>query len=131
MYSYSFFPKSKLIVVVFRGIIKLPEIMEYFMSIVQSPDFSKEYNGVADWRDAQLSLKPDDLAVFSPANEKNLTEGHWAFLVSDPKTTALSFLIKNQTTVEHPLQIFSEPETASGYLGIDVEPFIREVTATI
>lgn len=129
MYSYKLFPEQKLIVVVFRGLVSLPEILEYFMSIAYAPGFDKDFCGVADLRKAQLDLKPQDLSAFDPSNEKDLTEGPWVFLVNDPKTTALSFLIKDQADDNHPLQVFSEPKTASGYLGLDVAPFIQDVAA--
>lgn len=125
MYTYTIYPDKAFAVVKFMGHVTREEILTYYQDIYEHPDYSEEFCGVADLREAILEVIPSDIPEFGEIGASNTT-GKWVLLVTEPQNTAFALLYSDVATKKHPLIVASETATASNFLNFDVAPYLDE-----
>ena len=125
MIDYRIDPELRLVIAVFSGEIRYPELRAWHLEIAEHPDYHPSFSGIGDMRRATMEVTREELEALDQLNaERGLVTGMWALLVDSPNETALAMVYANVKKERHPMHYFSTVEAASEYLGIDVSPFV-------
>ena len=101
-------------------------LMEFYKEVAAHEDFSKDFAGIADMRDAQMDLSPKQaIAMARFVVETDYSRARWVFIVSEPEATAISMVYGDIVMEKHELFVVSTLEAASEYLGIDIKKIIE------
>jgi hypothetical protein len=121
MYDIRILKTIRTVLLDFEGDISFDEFVSCFEEANAHPDYSPEFDGVADLRKARLTLDDQEaeaLAAFVVSGE--LSSGRWAILTASPHETALSILYEQAASEQHAAQVFSTVQAASAYLEVDL-----------
>ena len=101
-------------------------LMEFYKEVAAHEDFSKDFAGLADMREAQMDFSPEQAAALARfVVESDYTNARWVFVVSEPEATALSMVYGDIVIKKHEILVVSTLEAASEYLGIDIKNIIE------
>ncbi|MFC2098526.1 hypothetical protein ACFLSP_02145 [Bacteroidota bacterium] len=101
-------------------------LMEFYKEVSAHEDFSKDFVGLADMREASLEFSPEQAAMLARfVVENDYTHSRWVFLASEPSATALSLVYQNIVIKKHEIFVVSTIEAASEYLGINLKNIIE------
>ena len=127
MYQLRIVPEKALILVTFTGPTNIDDMNALTLSMVEHPDFRKEFNGVCDYRSADVQVTAEEMEDFSKvAVEEDLARGAWYMMVSDPHDTALMTLFKRFLKSQHPVDLYSTVAAVSTKLGQDLSEYYKE-----
>jgi len=100
-------------------------LMEFYKEVAAHKDFSKDYVGLADMREGELTLNPEQTIQMAKfVVDSNYSRARWVFLVSEPAATALSLVYQDIVSEQHAILVASTLEAAGGYLGLDLKTII-------
>jgi len=122
--KFKFYIKSKLLVESFHGTLKQNDL--YFINQQQSDKalFTDINKLLSDTRDVYFDLSLEELKNY--VNDlKVIMKKHpfrWGIVSNDPKSTALSVLIKNDPFFRNKVCIYSTLGAAIRFLAIDIAP---------
>ena len=123
--DYRIDPELRLVIAVFTGEVRYPELRAWHLELAERPDYDPTFKGIGDMRRASMAVSREELEALDQLNaERRLVTGMWALLVDSPNETALAMVYANVKKERHPMHYFSTVEAASNYLGIDVSPFV-------
>lgn len=135
MYQYRIYPDKQLIIIKRSGKATLDDYIESYEAISRDPDFSPDYHGLVDARDVQMPTNMvrvrSDAKYLSRAFVRITgSRGRWVNLVRTPLQKALTRFFSGVID-EMPngvsLEVLSDVNEASEYLGIDVSFAVGEV----
>ena len=126
-FQYEIYPEERLVVYRVDGLPELEAVKQMYLSLVNDPLYSKDFNGVADWRHVTSNLTSDDVneiaeLVLADQGIRVL----WVALLAQPLSTALATIYSQKVAGQHPVEICSTLERASEILGRDIEPFLLQ-----
>ncbi|OGG96059.1 MAG: hypothetical protein A2508_03040 [Candidatus Lambdaproteobacteria bacterium RIFOXYD12_FULL_49_8] len=125
MIKVDIYPKERLIVAIYNGDIRMADAIEATGNMIVDPNFSPEFDGVIDYRQAELLFSVQEIIDFSDAAAKSkITGGRWCTIVSRPQETALLSIFKNHLKDQHPVELFCTINAASEYLGRDLSKYL-------
>lgn len=108
------------------GDVTYDDLIRWYEEIERDERFSKDFKGVSDMRRVNMKLTRSDMTrLIDYVTERRLILGRWAILVEDAKVTALSMIYGRESDL-HEMEVFSSEEAASDYLGLDVQPVLKE-----
>lgn len=124
--SLKIFPESDLAIVRFFGIISEEDLVSVAEKLKGHSDYYDNIMGVTDLRKAEFSISSSKLEqYFQMYIRGKLESTKWAYLVDKPNNTAMAYLFTkffdNQSR-----RCFSTCESASRYLGIDIQKFVEQ-----
>jgi hypothetical protein len=121
------FPEKKLIIIQYEGEISYEDLVATGLELKAMPDFSEEFNGVSDFRNAHKNLSIRELKVYADRIQyKKNTSVKWCSLNSTAKETALTIIFKEHLEYIHPFEVFSTIKAASEYLRTDLSPYLQD-----
>ena len=101
-------------------------LLEFYKEVAAHADFSKNFMGLADIRDASLDFSPEQaISIARFVIDSDYTHSRWVFLVSEPSATALSLLYQDIVIAKHEIFVVSTLEAASEYLGLNLKTIIN------
>lgn len=124
-FRYKIYPQEHLVVYRVDGLPELEDVKRMYLSFVNDPLYSQDFNGIADWRHVTSNLTREDvheIAEFVLA-DKGIRK-LWVALLAKPLSTALATVYSQKVSGLHPVEICSTLKRASEILGRDVEPFL-------
>lgn len=96
-------------------------LLKFYHEVATHPDFSKDYVGLADIRNAELNFSPEEaMQIGRFVVESDYTNARWVFLVSEPAATALSMVYQEMVKTQHELLVVSTLNAAAEYLALDL-----------
>jgi hypothetical protein len=119
-------PAQRLVVHRHTGQVARAELIAAFTAQFRHPDFTPGFASLADFRDVQLELHPDDLQPLAAAIDEAYAgrpSGRSAVLVARPLETALSVLFMRSTTRD--IAVFSTLAAACAWLAVEPPPELR------
>jgi len=107
-----------LLVEVFHGEIYLKELDIIINEQMKNADFKSVSKVLTDSRLANILLNPMQIDEYIKGLKVQIEEINlvWAIVVNDPHSTALSFVIKNDSFFKNRVGVFSSIEAASDFL---------------
>jgi len=125
MNFFKIYPEHKLIHTWTTGT-DFPTLLEFYKEVGSHEDFSKDFVGLADMREASLDMTSEQaIEIARFVVESDFSRARWVFLVSEPTETALSFVYKDIVLEKHELFVVSTLESASEYLALDLNRIIN------
>ncbi|HEC45056.1 MAG TPA: hypothetical protein ENI20_19790 [Bacteroides sp.] len=101
-------------------------LLEFYKEVAAHSDFSKDFVGLADMRDASLDFSPEQaMSIGRFVVDSDYSHSRWVFLVSEPAATALSLVYQNIVMEKHEIFVVSTLEAASEYLELDLKTIIK------
>ncbi|MDX2470425.1 MAG: hypothetical protein QNL04_07595 [SAR324 cluster bacterium] len=92
------------------------------------PDFSKDFDGAADYRFAEVCFTPLELASLTDnVATEDMARGTWCLLAFCPMETAMMTIFKRNLKDQHIIAIFSTVAAASNCLGRDLSAYFQEI----
>jgi len=102
-------------------------VIEATQDMVAHPQFSTEFDGVADYRDAKVRFTAAELAGLTQSvKDRDMAHGTWCLLASGPLETAMMNLFQRNLKALHPIAIFSTVAAASNHLNRDLSAYLVE-----
>jgi hypothetical protein len=126
MYSHKIHSSHRLSILHFSGRTTATEITRCLSQLYADPEFSTEFDGLADFRGVTQSVEPEELRSVVALVASQGVIGRWALLVDKPTETALAMIYRELITPVHPLSVFSTLRGASNYLGLDLLQFLDD-----
>lgn len=100
-------------------------LLEFYKKVAAHKNFSKDYVGLVDMREARLDFTPGQAAMLARfVVDSDFTRSRWVLLVSEPLATALSLVYQDVVIEQHELFVVSTLDAASEYLGLDLKSII-------
>ena len=100
-------------------------LMDFFKEVSAHEDFSKDYMGLADMREGELLMNPEQSAKMARfVIDSDYSRARWVLLVSEPAATALSLVYQDIVVEQHAIFVASTMEAASEYLRLDLDKII-------
>lgn len=119
---FDFQPDKELILTVCSGTVSGAEIVECVRAIRRDPRYRPELNGVCDVREGTFAFGVEEARAL--AREIGASEvrsnGKWAFLIDEPRATALVLVFGSERGAESPVQVFATARSASDWLDCHV-----------
>jgi len=101
-------------------------LLKFYMDVASHEDFSKDFVGLADMREGELDISPEQVTEMAKfVVDSNYSRARWVFLVSEPTATAFSLVYQDIVAEQHAMFVASTIEAASEYLGLDLEKIIE------
>ncbi|HRY99412.1 MAG TPA: hypothetical protein P5550_10195 [Bacteroidales bacterium] len=124
MYHYKIFPELRLIMVNLKEA-TFEEVMDFFHTASLDKEFSRDYQGVVDLRNANMNMRASEARRLARyIIDHQWSTARWALIASTPKDTALSSIYQQEVEAQHPLGYFSTVAAASAYLGLDLSALL-------
>ncbi len=121
------FPEPKLVIVRFFGDVIFEDLGSALKAVQNDPNFKPSFLGVTDLRTVEFKVAPKVLAQFFEDHVKTKQNANrWAYLVVQPKETALAYFYTNLFNSDK-RKCFSTCLGASSYLGVNIEPFLNQM----
>ena len=100
-------------------------LMNFYNEVAAHEDFSKDYVGLVDIREAVLDFKPEQaIEIARFVVDSDYSHARWVFLVSEPSATALTLVYQDIVISKHEIFVVSTLEAASEYLELDLHKII-------
>lgn len=126
MHKIHIYPQQSLVITHFSGSITIEEVKKTNMEIAKDPRYSKQFDGVCDFRSAHADFTDMELLGFRElALKSNFNSGNWCLLVSTPIETAMAMIFANKAGKNN-IKVFSTVEAASEYLCKDLRPLLDQ-----
>ncbi len=133
--NFGIHPDKKLVSVIFTGNVVYEDIITWFSELHNHPDFSPDYNGVADLRNTQFGIERRDqptkmvkkgreLAAYM--DKINLSLKKWAIITDSPVETSLAILFAKEAAGKQSVEIFSTAKAAEIFLGTSLSGIITD-----
>jgi len=127
MNDLNIYPEQRLIVLVYHGDVTINDVIQATKDMVALPNFSNEFDGIADYRDANVRFTVKELAgLTQKVKDDDMAHGTWCLLATTPLETAMMAFFQKQLHDLHPISIFSTVAAASSYLGCDLSLYLDE-----
>jgi len=128
--KYKIYVNKHLLVDVLEGTIILPDLDRLFRQEVSDPDFKFVNSVLSDISNAHLNVSIDEVQKFANilvSTDKDIPL-RWAILTSEPKQTAMSFLLKQNEIFTNIVGVFTTLEACNQFLeqSIDKQCFYEE-----
>ena len=125
MHQHQIYPELRLIVIELIGPVTFEQLLKGTEELLAHPDFDQSFNGVTDYRRAEIQFSPAELKRFTDLTQtKQVALGTWCMLVSGTQQTAMVTLFKHQVEAQHPIELFSTLKAASAFIGTDLSKFL-------
>ena len=125
LFRYRIHPERNLVVVKLLQTVTVRDIARWESVMIQEPLFSPHMDGVIDQRQAPADLTRDDVTELANLTKTtHKVKGRWIHLVSEPIPTAMVIQYKREVDKQQEIEAFSTTESASRFLGYDVEPYL-------
>ena len=125
MNTVEVFPDDQLVVVKYRGDVRMADVVKLTQEMVSLPGYSPSFNGVTDHRGVNLLVTQEEIRAFSrDAISNEVSLGTWCLICDAPLTTAFMLIFKSQLESRHPVEIVSTVDAASYRLGVDLEKYL-------
>lgn len=120
-FEYQIFPEKRCIVQCFTGEVSLEDVMRCCQEMWADARYDRSYDGISDLRQCTTKAVPADVAALVGFLRNPQTSvGRWATIFSDPKSTALTMLVRRAIRPWMWIEVFSSWEGACRGLGVDV-----------
>mgnify|MGYP003658781496 CR=1 FL=1 len=89
------------------------------------PDYSPDFGGVLDLKDANILLTPTEVGELAKMliNDNSAATGRFALLVNKPFETALSMIFETKMKPKQDINVLTEVASAAWFLQLPVEDF--------
>jgi hypothetical protein len=120
--AFDFQPDKELILTACTGSISTSEIIECVDAIRRDPRYRRELNGVCDVREGTLAFGAEDARAIAReiGAGENGSRGKWAFLIDEPRATALVLVFGSERGAKSPVRVFATARSASDWLDCHV-----------
>ena len=128
-HSIKVIPGRKVVLVSFYGKVSMEELESVRKEILNHKEYHHDFDGVYDFRLDQKDFSPEkmqDLAQTLKLIEPS--QGRWCSIVSDPKDTAYSLLLRQEVSAKLKFEVFSTTEAASSYLRMSQSEFLSQLS---
>ena len=127
MYSYKIFEEERFILVTFTKC-SINDIFNVFNEIRKDPAFSHGYNGMIDFRNAEISLEISDLQTIAFfIHDSPWVKGSWVILHNKNTSGDLSMIYKELTHAFHSIEVLYSIEEASRFFDFDLVQFYEQL----
>ncbi len=137
--SYKILPELKIVLDVFSGVTRLREMIEKFTAITSDPSYDPTFHYIGDLRETYVDISPAELKSYVEFLSNTVIafgEQRAAILVSNPRDTALSYLLMNHTErLPFNISVYSGIKDAMFFVQIDsvhqelIEATLQELKA--
>ena len=125
LFRYRIHPERNLVVVKLLQTVTVRDIARWESVMIQEPLFSPDMDGIVDQRQASADLTRDDVTELAELTKTtHKVKGRWIHLVNDPMPTAMAIQYKREVDEQQEVEAFSTIESASKFLGYNVEPYL-------
>lgn len=120
--AFDFQPEKELILTACSGTVSSNEIVECVRAIRRDTRYRPELNGVCDVREGTLSFGADEARALAReiAGGEHPSRGKWAFLIDEPRATALVLVFGSERGANSPVRVFATARSASDWLDCHV-----------
>ena len=119
--AFDVLPEKRLILTACVGQVSFREIMSCVLDCRSDPRYRREYAGICDVREGTFTLGVDE--VRSMAEQigagADRSAGKWAFLIDEPKSTALVMVFGSARDPATPVRVFVTLPAACEWLDAD------------
>ena len=119
-FNYLIIPGQSLIALKFTGEITLEDVISGSEKMWGDPEYDKTFNIISDLSEITARAVPSDVTKLVEFYKRPETsEGSWAMIFSEPKSTALGFLFRSAAIIQRRIGVFSTWGAACQFLGVD------------
>ena len=123
----SIHPEEKLIIISYQGKVTIEDVIKVTEEMMAHPNFSNTFDGVADYRFAEVCFTPQELAdLTQTVEEVDMARGSWCLLATAPMETAMMLIFQKKLKDVHPVAVFSTVAAASNHLHRDLLKYLEE-----
>ena len=110
------------------GDLEPEDIMGAVTTMLAHPDFHPDFAGVVDIRQGRIRADLEEtqrIAAFVVKHRQD-TEARWAYLVTEPRSTAMTTYYGQLIEQKHPARVLYTVEAASDYIGVELSDLLEE-----
>ncbi len=124
--KYVILPEKRVFIEKMEGEITMEGLLRAIAIIWADPDYSSNFGGVLDLRNANLLLNPTEIGELAKMliADKSAATGRFALLVNKPFETALSMIFETKMKPKQEINVFTEVANAAWFLQLPAEDLL-------